>query len=49
MEGYLYIGYSIIGTAEGAYAIDGLWISPVKRLVIFNLIEGKNIEDYQID
>ena len=46
-KGYLYIGYPIIGTVEGAYPIDGLWISPDNGLVVFNLIEGKNIEKYQ--
>lgn len=26
-EGILYIGYPIIGTVEGAYPIDALWVS----------------------
>lgn len=47
LDGYLYIGYPIIGTVDGAYPIDGLWISPDKGLVIFNLIEGKNTEGYE--
>ena len=47
LDGYLYIGYPIIGTVDGAYPIDGLWISPAKGLVIFNLIEGKNTEGYE--
>ena len=47
LEGYLYIGYPIIGTVDGAYPIDGLWISPNKGLVVFNLIEGKDVENYQ--
>lgn len=46
-DGYLYIGYPIIGTVDGAYPIDGIWISPKIGLVIFNLIEGKNYEGYQ--
>ena len=46
-SGYLYIGYPIIGTVEGAYPIDGLWISKDKGLVIFNLIEGKDVKDYK--
>ncbi|MDY2801022.1 MAG: ATP-binding domain-containing protein [Fusobacterium mortiferum] len=46
-QGYLYIGYPIIGTIEGAYPIDCLWISPDIGLVVFNLIEGKEIEGYQ--
>lgn len=47
MTGYLYIGYPIIGTAEGAYPIDALWISPEKGVVAFNLIEGKDISQYE--
>lgn len=47
LDGYLYIGYPIIGTVEGAYPIDGLWISPDIGLVAFNLIEGKKYEGYQ--
>lgn len=47
LEGYLYIGYPIIGTVEGAYPIDALWISKEKGLVIFNLVENKNIDSYQ--
>lgn len=47
LDGYLYIGYPIIGTVDGAYPIDGLWISPDKGLVVFNLIEGKNAEGYE--
>lgn len=47
LEGYLYIGYPIIGTVDGAYPIDGLWISESKGLVVFNLIEGKDICGYE--
>lgn len=46
-QGELYIGYPIIGTVEGAYSIDALWISRDKGLIIFNLIENKNIDNYQ--
>ena len=48
-EGTLYIGYPIIGTVEGAYPIDALWVSPKQGLVVFNLIEGKCLENYQED
>ena len=48
-DGILYIGYPIIGTVEGAYPIDALWISPKQGLVVFNLIEGKRLGDYQDD
>lgn len=47
LNGYLYIGYPIIGTVNGAYPIDALWISPEKGLVIFNLIEGKELDNYE--
>lgn len=47
LEGYLYIGYPIIGTVEGAFPIDALWISKKHGLVIFNLVENKDIENYQ--
>lgn len=48
-NGYLYIGYPIIGTVSGPYPIDALWVSPEKGVVIFNLIEGYNIDNYQFD
>ena len=46
-NGYLYIGYPIIGTVAGAYPIDALWISKEKGIVIFNLIEGKDTCSYE--
>lgn len=46
-SGYLYIGYPIIGTVEGAYPIDAIWVSREKGVVIFNLIEGKQLTDYE--
>jgi len=46
-SGYLYIGYPIIGTVNGAYPIDALWVSSEKGVVIFNLVEGKDLSDYQ--
>ncbi len=46
LSGILYIGYPIIGTNEGAYPIDAIWLSKEKGLVIFCLIEGKNIDGY---
>lgn len=47
LSGFLYIGYPIIGTVDGAYPIDALWISPLNGLIIFNLVEGKNINGYR--
>ena len=48
-SGYLYIGYPIIGTVEGAYPIDAIWVSKEKGVVIFNLVEGKQLTDYESD
>jgi superfamily I DNA and RNA helicase len=52
LSGYLYIGYPIIGTVNGAFRIDALWISEEKGIVVFNLVEAKDFagyEDYQAD
>lgn len=46
-DGLLYIGYPIIGTSEGPYPIDALWISESKGIVIFNLIEGRELRDFR--
>lgn len=48
-DGTLYIGYPIIGTIEGAYPIDALWVSPERGLVVFNLVEGKDYKKYEED
>lgn len=44
-DGFLYIGYPIIGTAEGPYPIDALLVSKGKGLVVFILVEGREIGD----
>ncbi len=46
-DGFLYIGYPIIGTAEGPYPIDALFVSRNKGLVVFHLVEGREIVDTQ--
>jgi len=46
LEGTLYIGYPIIGTPEGSFPIDALLVSPTKGLVLFSVVEGKNLSDY---
>src|SRR6266545_4435346 len=46
-EGFLYIGYPIIGTAEGPYPIDAIWISQDKGLIVFNLIEGRDLDGFE--
>lgn len=46
-EGFLYIGYPIIGTSEGPYPIDALLVSRDKGLVVFNMIEGRDMSGAQ--
>ena len=46
-RGELYIGYPVIGTIEGAYSIDALWISPDKGIIAFNLIEDSDVSGYE--
>ncbi|MGK7945338.1 MAG: DEAD/DEAH box helicase [Microcystaceae cyanobacterium] len=51
IQGTLYIGYPIIGTAQGGYQIDALLISHQHGVIIFHIDEGQNydldIEDIQ--
>lgn len=46
LEGTLYIGYPIIGTPDGSFPIDALLVSPQKGLILFNLIEGRDVGAY---
>jgi len=46
LEGTLYIGYPIIGTPDGSFPIDALFVSPTKGLILFNVVEGKVLPDY---
>ena len=46
LSGQLFIGYPIIATPEGPFSIDALFISAEKGIVVFDLIEGTNAEDY---
>jgi superfamily I DNA and RNA helicase len=42
LSGTLYLGYPIIGTAEGGYQVDALLVTEENGIVIFNLVEGPN-------
>ena len=47
-EGVLYLGYPIIGTADGGFQVDALLLMKDKGLIVFNVVEGpKNGIDYQ--
>lgn len=45
-DGQLFLGYPIIGSAEGKFAIDAIWITPMKGIILFDLVEGKDIDNY---
>ncbi|MGK7957879.1 MAG: DEAD/DEAH box helicase [Crocosphaera sp.] len=51
IEGTLYLGYPIIGTAQGGYQIDALLVSKQHGVIIFHIVEGThtdlNLEDIQ--
>lgn len=48
LAGQLFIGFPIIRTANGRpQAVDALWISEEKGIVIFDLVQGGELGDYQ--
>lgn len=47
LEGQVFLGYPIIGTAEGRFAIDAIWLTPTKGIIVFDLIEGLNAGKFQ--
>jgi len=47
IEGYLYLGYPIIGTIDGGYQIDALLISYQHGAVVFNLVEDAFNSEFQ--
>ncbi len=46
LSGRLFIGFPIVGTAEGRHPIDALLVSPDQGIVIFDLIEGTEPGEY---
>lgn len=42
-EGYLYLGYPIIGSPTGPMRLDALLVSPTYGLVAFDLVEGTDL------
>jgi superfamily I DNA and RNA helicase len=47
LEGTLYIGYPIIGSPEGPFPIDALFLGVKQGVVIFHLVEGRDLGNYQ--
>ena len=45
LEGTLYIGYPIIGTPDGSFPIDALFLSPQKGVILIDLVEGRALAD----
>lgn len=46
LSGQLFIGYPIINTSSGPHPIDALLVSPDRGIVVFDLIEGRDVRDY---
>ncbi len=45
-NGFLYLGYPVIGTPDGPFPIDAMLVSPIYGVILFDLIEGKSADDY---
>ena len=45
-DGYLYLGYPIIGSPTGPMKLDALLVSPTFGLVSFDLVEGIDLGDF---
>lgn len=45
--GQLFVGYPVLGSAEGRYPIDAVYVSPKHGVVVFDLVEGRDLGDYQ--
>lgn len=45
--GFLYVGYPVLSAAEGVNSIDALWVSPDHGIVIFHMIEGRDVTGYE--
>lgn len=46
-DGELFIGYPIIASPDGSFPIDAIWVSPSKGIVIFDLVEGRDVSGFQ--
>lgn len=47
LSGVLFIGYPIIATASGPYLVDALLVSADIGIVIFDLVEGTDLDNHE--
>lgn len=47
LTGECFFGYPIIATPDGKYSIDATLVSPGKGIVLFDLVEGTEVGNYQ--
>jgi len=47
LEACLFIGYPILGSADGRHPIDALLISPQVGVVVFDLVEGSDLDNFE--
>ncbi|MBQ0824375.1 DEAD/DEAH box helicase [Microvirga sp. HBU67558] len=47
LDGTLYIGYPVIGTPDGAFPFDAVLLSPTHGVVIFDIVEGRDIGEFR--
>ncbi len=46
IEGQVFTGYPLIATPEGKLAVDATLLSPSKGLVLFDIVEGTELQNY---
>lgn len=47
INGYLYVGYPVIGSPNGPMKLDALLVSATNGLVAFDLVEGTELGDFE--
>lgn len=48
ISGDCFFGYPLVATPEGKYSIDATLVSPEKGVILFDIIEGQDIEGYNL-
>lgn len=47
LDGQLFIGYPIIGGADGKHPIDAVYVSPTRGIIVFDLVDGLSVDGYE--